>query len=476
MNKKRNMLAGFLLAALSPFSLQAYCQEADTGDGKDEWRLAVDVLKGRDDSMSKEWALQFLEGTLEEERDAFVLNVLGIAYLHGLGTEPDTVKAVSYLEASGAEGFKAAYHNLGMYYKYAPVGRQDFGKAYEAFCKGADAGSTDCLYDKGFMLYKGLGCDQDYAASVEEFRKAADRENPSALFMLGLCYRNGYGVEPDTARAGFYLRQSANLNFRDAMLELLKPEPEYNPSLHGLSISENMEIPDRMPEIEPYLPNNKRVLAGRYHGLLVTYDWSGEKVISEKPLTVDMGIDEDKAEGLWLMEGDSIPFAASLTDSGELCFDSTEVTMYDRYSDTYQARYSFEKADLSYVSDMISGKLRLYSLDEQEPERPMYVSLMKTREHGEGNAVDEEGNGRIYSYPNPYRERVTMWFELEEDVPAAEISLYTQNGMFRQGFRLGALKAGVHSFSVTPDVSENTYIVRMTAGNRVYQAIIFHER
>ncbi|MDO4802973.1 MAG: hypothetical protein Q4A15_12475 [Prevotellaceae bacterium] len=53
--------------------------------------------------------------------------------------------------------------------------------------------------------------------------------------------------------------------------------------------------------------------------------------------------------------------------------------------------------------------------------------------------------------------------------------MYKKRNMLT-GLRLAPLKAGVHSFSVTPDVSENTYIVRMTAGNRVYQAIIFHER
>lgn len=474
--RKTRLLADVLLASSflfqSPVSAQ---EESPSPDGKDEWRQAVYVLKGMDTSRTKEWAVEFLESTLAEEKDAFVLNVLSVAYLHGLGTEPDTLKAISYMEQSGENGYAPAYHNLGAYYKLAPRDRQDFKKAYEAFCKGAEAGFPSCQYDKGFMLYKGLGCEQNYAAAVEEFQKAADDEHRSALFMLGLCYRNGYGVDVDEERAKILFERGAKLGSKDAMEELLNSKPENDPDRKSKFISRDMAVPDNMPEIEPYVPDNKNNLAGHYNGMLVTYDWSGEYVISERKISLDMAVNEDKATGLWLMDNDTIPFTARVSKNGELVFDSVEVSMYDRYSRTYSARYCFDKVDISYISDMISGRLRLYSLDEQEPERPMYVCLQKSGAF-DGDDMAKDDNSRIYSYPNPFVSQVTLHFELDNDVKSAKICVYSRTGILRQSYSLGALSAGACSYTIMPDLSEDVYVVHVVADGHVYETVIFRKK
>lgn len=465
---RKKLQTNLLLVALFLIGLPTY------GQTREEMRLAVDVLKGKDTSNSKEWAVQLLEESLETERDAFALNVLSIAYLHGIGVEPDTMKAVAYMEESGAMGFKLAYHNLGMFYKYATDGKQDFVKAYEAFNKGALAGSASCCYDTGFMLYKGLGCQQDYTAAVELFRQAADQDHASALFMLGLCYRNGYGVERDSERANFYLERAAQLNNRDAMEELLKEEPENNPHRRFVNVDASMEVPATMPDIAPYIPDNKSAIAGNYEGILVTYDWSGENVISERPLIVNMKEKNDRFDGSWIQDSDTILFQATATKLGELKFDSTEVVLYDRYSDDYKALYKFEKADIAYNDHSLSGQLRLYSLEEMEPERPMYVYLRK--EILSENEMSEENGSRIYSYPNPFISQVTLKFELKENVPSAQIHLYSQSGINKQNYELGALSAGEQTFTITPNIFEDTYIVHVIAGKYKYQTIIFRKR
>lgn len=467
---RKNLLKSFLFVALAAAGLSTY------GQTNEEMRLAVDILKGKDTSNSKTWAVDILEQSLQRKRDAFALNVLSIAYLHGLGVEADTLKAIAYMEESGANGYKLAYHNLGMFYKYASDGKQDFKKAYEAFKKGALTGSESCCYDTGFMLYKGLGCQQDYAAAVALFRQAADRDHAPSLFMLGLCYRNGYGVERDAERAKFYLERAAKLNNQDAMEELLKDEPENNPKRRFVNVDKSMEIPETMPAIDPYIPHNRGAIAGTYQGVLVTYDWSGENVISEKPLAMNVTEKAGKYDGLWIQGKDSICFQATATDDGVLKFDSTQVVLYDRYSDDYKALYRFEQADISCGDNSISGQLRLYSLEEMEPERPMYVYLQK---NGDADAQDEQSeddNSKIYAYPNPFVDRVTLRFELEADVPSAQICLYSQAGINKQNYNLGALGAGEHSFVIAPDVSENIYIVRVVAGQYKYQTIIFRKR
>ena len=106
----------------------------------------------------------------------------------------------------------------------------------------------------------------------------------------------------------------------------------------------------------------------------------------------------------------------------------------------------------------------------------MYVYLQK---NGDADAQDEQSeddNSKIYAYPNPFVDRVTLRFELEADAPSAQICLYSQAGINKQNYNLGALGAGEHSFVIAPDVSENIYIVRVVAGQYKYQTIIFRKR
>lgn len=464
---KKKMLTSLLLVASCLPALPARAQVDKT-----EWRLAVDVLKGKDTSRDKAWAVQRLEQSREEEEDAFVLNVLGVAYLHGIGTEADTARALSLFEASGTMGYSLAYHNLGMYYKYAANGRQDFTKAYQAFARGAESGHPSNLYNCGFMHYKGLGCTQDYAAAASLFQRAADRNHAPSLFMLGLCYRNGYGVEADTAIGNSYLRQAAELGQRDAMEELLNDEPESWTQENLATVADDIESPAEMPTIVPYLPVDSRVIAGNYRGLLVTYDWSGQHIISEKPLATTLTVVRDSAFGQWIQGADTIPLAARITDDGAILFaGGTEATLYDRYSADFHSRYRFEKVDMNYRGGIITGQLRLYSLTEMEPERPMYVCLQK--HDGEGNAVaDGDEYTRIMAYADPYSDRVVFKFELDEAVPSVRVALYSRMGVNVANFAFGEMQAGRNSLTITPDIAEGYYVAYVLAGNHKFQAVI----
>ena len=459
------------LASLIPAHGKSYVIKLN-----DEQRIAVDVLKGKDLSQTKAWAIETLEKSLEENRDAYVLNVLGIAYLNGIGIEADEAKGVAYLEESGERDFDIAYHNLGMYYKYAKNGRQNFVKACEAFDKGIQAGSLDCYYIKGFMLYKGLGCEQNYAEAVKMFEKATEKEHPYALYMLGLCYRNGYGVEADTARANFFLRRAEKLNHKGAMEELLKKEPENNPKRRYVNIDKKQVVPEEMPTISPYVPNNTTEIGGTYKGIHVTYDWSGKYVLSEKPMTLTMTVNGDRASGIWLQGNDSIPFSATLTKQGELIFDNTEVTIYDRYAPSNAETYRYEKSSVSCGNGFLTGNLRMYSTREMEPGRPTYISLQRCGDAPQ-NLLQENYDSKIYAYPNPFTDRVNLYFELEEDVPSAKIYLFSQNGTLKQAYELGAVESGEHTYTIMPnDMAEKSYVVNVVAGKYKYQTIIFRDR
>jgi len=463
MNKQ--VLARLSLAMLSLSFLPCLGQT-----DKDEWRLAVDVLKGKDKTKDKTWAVNLLMESQNYEKDAFVQNVLGIAFLHGLGAEPDTMKAITYFEESGSMGYPLAYHNLGMYYKYAAEGKQDFVKAYEAFSKGAEAEDPSCCYNCGFMKYKGLGCQQDYESAIDHFSKAADFNHAPSIFMLGLCFRNGYGVDADTAIGNAYLLQSADLGFRDAMEELLNNEPENKTVSSYTFAEESNDVPQEMPQITPYLPLNSKVMTGYYQGLLVTYDWSGNYVISEKPLFVNMSVARDTATGIWIQGKDTVEFAAEVGIDGSFNFEGTEKSLFDRYSPSFTSHYRFEKVDMNYHRGYITGQLRLYSLDEMEPERPMYISLHK--EGATEDGYDEAEYAKIVAYSDPYSDRITLKFELSQAVPSANISIYDRTSLNVGNYKCGSLNAGINSVVITPNLKDGYYVINVVAGSQKFQAVI----
>jgi TPR repeat protein len=438
---------------------------------KEEWSLAVNVLKGKDNTRDKAWAVQRLEQSLTEEKDAYVLNVLGIAYLHGIGTEQDTVKAVTCFEESGEMGYVLSYHNLGMMYKYATGVKQNFQKSFEAFQKGATFGDPSNSYNCGFMYYKGLGCEQNYAEAVELFRRAANYDHAPSLFMLGLCYRNGYGVEADTAIGNTYLRQSAALGQPDAMEELLNEEPENTMvRAHAATLDESITVPEEMPSIVPYLPqNNSQEVAGQYQGVIVTYDWSGKNIIEEKPLAVDLTVQGDSASGLWEQGLDTIPFTARLTPEGVLHFGDVTAQLYDRYALSGRSTYRFDKADFNYQTGTLTGQLRLYSLSEMEPERPMYVCLLKATG---AELSDEEIRNSLKAYSSPTTDQVILKFTLAEDVPAVRISFFSRTGLNVQNFTYGYLPAGECTLTLSPSLADGAYTIRVLAGNQQYQTLI----
>lgn len=436
----------------------------------EELRLAVDILKGKDNTKDKTWALDQLLESQNYENDAFVQNVLGIAYLHGIGTDPDTVKAIAYFEQSGLMGYSPAYHNLGMYYKYADNGRQDFVKAYETFSKGAELDDPNCCYNTGYMKYKGLGCQQNYGEAFCLFSKAAGFNHAPSVYMLGLCYRNGYGVEADTAIGNILLRQSAGLGYEDAIEELFIEEPENNAFIHSAEYDETMQYPDIMPDIQPYLPLNNKVMTGSYQGFVVTYDWSGEHLISEKPLSVDMTVQRDTAMGRWIQGPDTIMFTAEVGLDGIFCFDSVEKDMYDRYSPDFTSRYRFEKVDMNYIRGFITGQLCLFSISEREPERPMYVSLHKT------SGIEEDDNPeeftKIAAFTDPYSHQITLKFELSQPVPSAQISIYDRTSVNVGNYTCGAMEAGINVVNFSPGLHEGYYVIYVVTEIQRYQTVI----
>lgn len=436
----------------------------------DEVMEAVDIIKGKSLDKTKEWAVSVLKDVGEPSLKPKAMNTLAMAYMNGVGVPQDSAQAVKCFVEAAEGGYTNAWHNLGMISKNAPYGRQDFTKAVEYFEKGAEEGSLMCSYDAGYMYYKGLGCRQDYTRAVDYFSRGLATDNPSCLYMLGLCYRNGFGVSQDEKKAEGYLQKAALANYRFAIEETLREGAEVQPSLR---IEEGAEpVPESMPAVEAFLDHTEDI-SGRYSGCLVTYDWSGGRVVREQRLDVVFSKKQDGYCGTWVMNADTIAFYARITSDGRLVFDNTRAMMDDRYTEGHKVEYLFDNAELASLGGTLTGGLRLYSMSQKEPQRPMYLSLSR---RGADSDTRDDGLCYMAAYPVAGTNRIELRFTLPREVHDISIVLASQNGMYAKSYNLGALPSGDHRFTITPNLTDGLYIVSMTADGLHGQTAIMLRR
>ncbi|MGM9712046.1 MAG: tetratricopeptide repeat protein, partial [Prevotella sp.] len=389
----------------------------NTRAGNDEVMHAVGVLKGIYQDYTKEKAVSILLNAAENDTVAYAMNALGLAYMEGIGTEQNAEKAISWLKKAGENGYCDAYHNLGVIYKLGKCGeKQNFTAAYNAFIKGAEAGSDACRYGAGFMLYKGLGCAQDYGKAMELFQTASDNGNVYATYMLGLCYRNGYGTAQDEEQGMELLNQAATLGYSAAIEEMSRKNPENY--LSGIIVSDSAftDIPASMPEIKADV-NDTTLLRGKYSGCVVMYDWSGRHVLGEKPVCMSVSRTGEEISGYLLLGTDSVPFKADITAEGSLKFKKSYVSLKERYTFNGKVQYRLDSADLDIWNDRIRGRLSLYSLSQREPERPMFMELYRGA-YGKTDNDNACADGYIAIAPNPFDSQFDAIFELRENATA----------------------------------------------------------
>ena len=450
--------AGFLL----PGTLSARPTDGDV-------RLAVGVLKDIRDDFSKEEAVEILQEAASDTA-AYAMNALGMAYMEGIGVEMNLEKSVYWLSRAGEAGLADAYHNLGAVYKRGRKGiSQDFTKAYEAFAAGADKGSAVCMYDAGFMLYKGLGCRQDYEKAANLFEASAGKGHAAAMYMLGLCYRNGYGVTQDEEKGIELLTYSADLGYSAAMEELQRPNPEN--CFHDLFAGNDTyrDVPASMPQINTEV-NDTTMLRGRYSGYIVMYDWSGEHVLGEKPVMMSLERNGCEASGFLLLGNDSVPVTADIANDGSLKFKNSHVSMNERYSRDGRAKYRLDYADLDLWQDNIRGRLGLYSIEQREPERPMYMEL--NRMAADGTQMTPDGQyGYIMVTPNPFDAQFDALFELTAETDAVA-RIFDKFGVMVWHKDLGRLEQGRHRITLSSQLPQGHYVLNISAGKTILRTII----
>lgn len=241
------------LAEMFPNAARAFKQAMSGNDADALVVIGEAFAKGHgldvDPEMASEWYRRAL--TFNHPRAQMLL---GLAYLSGHGVKSHPEEGLRLLNMAAAQGyadaeyelaevlfpeaatqtqaialFEAAAHHghvraqfrLGQLYKAGEIGRlgsrtttahrdtaRHLTRAFTWFCKAADQGDIESLFEQGQMHAQGLGTAQDFERAAECYQQAAEKGHAKAAFNLGFLFAHGQGLEQDDVRAYQWYRIS----------------------------------------------------------------------------------------------------------------------------------------------------------------------------------------------------------------------------------------------------------------------------
>ncbi len=402
-------------------------------------------------------------------------------YKEGLGVPKDNAKALSYYAKAAKAGYSRSYVMWGHMVKQGLGVERDYKLAMDIFKQGAAAGDASCLYAQGYLHYKGFGTAQDYNKAVALFQEAADKNDPSGIYFLGYCYRNGFGVNIDNQKAKQLIQKAASMGVINAHTELANPEAENaNPSQpktvsvntpNDLDKINTVEVPKKLINVKQRI--TKDDISGEYTGQLMKYDWSGQNILTQTPISVTLDQDGKAIKGTWAeKEGDSISFNATIEEKA-IVFNNTKIDRYVNLPEPKLVTFMFKNAKLQIIENQediyIAGNLQLYNIKEREDEKPMFILL-------ERKATQSDAQTALVSkltvFPNPVTaQNFKLSFELKEQTPI-KIGIYDFTGLLVHQENITTHGLGLQEQIIPFTAQPGNYILNLYYGNQVIRTIL----
>lgn len=436
------------------------------------FKEALFYLKGdknfKKDSLK---SIEYLKPCLEKG-DAKAQLLMGRLY-NAKADEANYKKAFELFKKSAKQGNAIAMADLGVLYKYGRGCNLNFNKARKWFKKSAELGNDKASYSLGYLYLKGFGnIDQDYTKAVKWFEKS---EFPMAKYWLGTCYYYGYGVEKNLVKANELLGTNFEITSTNN-LEANTIEYSNNNVSSELEIDAT-EMTSTLEEVE------SANLLGKWKGVLLKYDWSGEhieqkhnvKVVFEndsitQSLVYSMTIDEQENRGDLLLIDNTIYFEETFVKLPHTSFD-------ERISN--ELIYELLSSNLSlkniHNSNYLIGGVESYIFNFNESGAPLKMVLKKTETFANSDeelsdtvlqALADQEESFIKLYPNPFQTDLIVSYSLENpsfvEVRITDIN-GTKNAIIEKGKEQGV---GKHSYFFDGnDLEKGLYLVTVLVDN-----------
>jgi hypothetical protein len=409
----------------------------------------------------------------EEDANPQAMNILAILYSDGLGTNPNQQQALYWFTKAAEAGYQNAWFNAGTMHRNGLGTTQNFKKAFEYYTKGAASKTANSMFGKGYMLYKGLGCKQNYNEAFELFKESSKSGVTSSMYLLGICYRNGYGTPKNLVAAKEWLTKAANYGYKPAQNEMMEAQPELveykeTQNTYSKTTEIHQKTIDQTFKTVQHQLKKPQEINGTYTGYLITYDWSGQHIIAKDKLTLDLKTQTDGSfTGTWT-ENNKTPLdlKGTITPT-EVLFDNVAYTKIDHYSAKKPTEFLFKEARLQNIvydnANYLAGNIQLWSARLNEPEKPMYISLVKTNKTTAEETKTLAPTDNFVVYPNPFGNSFSFNLSLKEQ-STVDIALYATTGALLYTQKL-ALPPGNHTHTITVNVPSGAYLLKVNYEN-----------
>lgn len=454
-----------LLCLLATSALQA--QRSDTEASLQASRLEASKpikqkgIKARKSNLQA----QQLDAALGSSQSQYFY---GLQLLQQAVTQMDSSQALYWLIRAADGGSAAALHQLGVFYKYGLLVEYDLARALQYFDQSAQLGYTHALYSRGFMRYKGLGCEQNYPAAAADFQDGSSAKDPMSMYMLGLCYRNGFGVPRDPVQGDYWLQQAAEAGVMAAESELRRAQSEIETGARQLAEKSKgaTQLMRFAEQLQANTFNRITDLASAlnetyYTGYWVKYDWSGEHIVEAVPIRLICHGSATDLTGRLTFEGRDIDYVFSgvVDNNNTLVARRLTLKRHDRYIQSDDDNLGINSIELGLYAEntdeLLIGQVRGFSSFEQEPERPIRLLLHAVPE-------PQSASHKIEALltPNPTDGPCNIRIDLEQD-DTCQIMVFDVNGRLVHEGTTVHLAKGSYLYPLAVELAAGTYFISM---------------
>ncbi|MDG1805933.1 T9SS type A sorting domain-containing protein [Flavicella sp.] len=412
-------------------------------------------------------------------------NYIAMFHLNGLGVPKNNELAFRYFEEAAKNSFAVAQYNLGRMYKYGLGCEINFVKAIEWFDKATSNGHSRAAFALGYMCFKGFAVDQDYQKAIAWFQKSND---VMATHYLGICYYFGYGTPVNEEKAIELLLDNPIENSRLLLAYIAsnkqtKRECEVIASLQKSTDTEELvsEFVNKENTSATKLVE-KNDLLKNWHGSLVKYDWSGQKVLSVSPMELVIEENADLLKVVLSSKKGTVETNA-LWQEETLYLQNMKLELDLLYPEPNQGEsmqyslmsFSLKEKEFNNKTFLV-GAVDSYLQDWQEYGEPMQIILSAD------GVVDEEEIAALQNqeaqfiklYPVPFKDDLLIQYKLEEETNVL-VELTSYSGDINITIDKGVKQVGKQVVRTSLEIPKGMYILKVSTDSKKYSRMIVKE-